>query len=112
MPDANTIIQHLQQRLEENIQYQQKTVDEILTLWVSKEKIVPAIQCLKTEVPQPFKMLYDLFGIDERNRNRFNGLPMAEFTVVYVLFSFEQNAFIKLKVALHGEYPSISSITS
>ncbi len=95
MPDANTILQHLQQRLGADIQYQQQTVDEILTLWVSGEKIVSVIQYLKTEMPQPYKMLYDLFGIDERNRHRSNGLPMADFTVVYVLFSFEHNAFIK-----------------
>ena len=72
MHDADTILPHLQQRLGAEALHQQQTVDEILTLWVSKDKIVPAIQFLKTDLPQPFKMLYDLFGIDERNRNRHN----------------------------------------
>ena len=69
MHDADTILPHLQQRIGAEALHQQQTVDEILTLWVSKEKIVPAIQFLKTETQQPYKMLYDLFGIDERNRN-------------------------------------------
>ena len=97
MHDADTILFHLQQRIGAEALHQQQTVDEILTLWVSKEKIVPALQFLKTEAPQPYKMLYDLFGIDERNRNhRHNGFSLADFTVVYILFSFERNDFIKL----------------
>ena len=111
MDDSDVILQQLQQRLGADILYQQKTVDEVLTWWVSKEDIVRAVEFLKTALPQPFKMLYDLFGIDERNRNRSNGLPVADFTIVYVLFSFERNAFIRLKVALRGEYPSLYSIT-
>ncbi len=39
-------------------------------------------------------------------------IPRADFTVVYYLLSFERNTFIRLKVALQGEYPSAPSITS
>ncbi|OQP59631.1 NADH-quinone oxidoreductase subunit C/D [Niastella vici] len=112
MDDADTILQHLQQRIGAEALHQQKTVDEIPTVWVSKENLVSVIRFLKSEVPQPYKMLYDLFGIDERNRNRYNGLPIADFTVVYILFSFDRNEFIKIKVALRGEFPSVDSITS
>lgn len=112
MDDADTILQQLQQRIGAEALHQQKTVDEIPTVWVSKESLVSVIRFLKTEISQPFKMLYDLFGIDERNRNRYNGLPISDFTVVYILFSFDRNEFIKIKTALRGEFPSVTSISS
>lgn len=114
MPDANHIFQHLQHSFGADILYQQQTVDEIPTIWVSKDKIVPVIQYLKRDIPQPFPLLYDLCGIDERDKTKRNGIQAthADFTVVYHLFSFEQNSFIRLKVPLLGEYPSLPSITS
>lgn len=114
MPDANHIFQHLQSSFGAGIFYLQQTVDGIPTIWVSKDKIVPVIQYLKAGIPQPFPLLYDLCGIDERDKTKKNGSPAttADFTVVYHLFSFEQNNFIRLKVPLQGEYPSLPSITS
>ena len=34
-----------------------------------------------------------------------------EFTLVYTLFSFDRNAFLRIKVALKSEYPTAPSIT-
>jgi len=99
----------LQQRFAADPIKKQQTVDEILTLWVPGERIIPILQYLKSSIPQPFSMLYDLCGLDERNRTHKSGMPFADFTVVYILFSFERNSFIKLKVALKGEFPSINS---
>jgi NADH-quinone oxidoreductase subunit C/D len=56
-------------------------------------------------------MLYDLCGIDERKRIHRQGQPAGDFTVVYHLTSLERNQDIRLKVALTGEYPTITSIT-
>lgn len=112
MHDANHIFQHLQSSFGAEAIHQQQTVDEILTLWVSKDKIVAVIQYLKLSIPQPFSLLYDLCGIDERDRTKKDGMPAADFTVVYYLFSFEQNSFIRLKVPLEGEYPALPSVTS
>lgn len=111
MQDANHIFQHLQSSFGADIFHRQQTVDEIPTLWVPKDKIIPVIQHLKSAIPQPFTLLYDLCGVDERDKTKKNGIP-TDFTVVYHLFSFEQNSFIRLKVPLQGEYPSLPSITS
>lgn len=112
MPDADTIMQHLQQRFGADAFYQQHTVDEIPTLWLPASQIVQAVQYLKASIHKPFNFLYDLCGVDERDRNKKNGIPAKDFTIVYHLFSFERNELIRLKVALEGEHPAIPSITS
>ncbi len=56
-------------------------------------------------------MLYDLTAIDERTRKNRTGQPTSDFTVVYQLFSFERNEYIRIKVPLEGEHPSIQTIT-
>jgi NADH-quinone oxidoreductase subunit C/D len=112
MPDDDVILKQLQQRLGADAFQQQQTVDEILSLWLPKDKIISTIQFLKSEVEQPFNLLYDLCGIDERDRAKKENIPAKDFTVVYHLLSFERNRFIRLKVALEGEYPSMPSITS
>ncbi len=89
----------------------QLTVDGLTTLWVSKENIIEVLQYLKTSLPRRFELLYDLCAIDERSRNKNNGSPASDFSIVYHLLSLQRNCFIRLKVALHGDYPSIPSIT-
>jgi len=90
---------------------EQHTIDGTPTLWISRESIKKILTYLKHEVEKPYKMLYDLCGIDERKRTQRNGQPVADFTVVYHLTSFERNEDIRLKIALTGEYPSVPSIT-
>ena len=112
MQDASAILQHLRQHFHDEVFQQQHTVDELLTLWVSKDTIIPLTQYLKSNSHYSYPLLYDLCGIDERDRAKKDGMPATDFTVVYHLFSFTQNNFIRLKVALQGEYPSLPSITS
>jgi len=112
MVAAESITQHLQERFGAGVIDCQPTIDRIATLWVAGAAIVPMTQWLKTEVPQPYRLLYDLCGIDERNKRKKDGLPEADFTIVYHLFSFERNDFIRLKVPLKGEFPSLPSITT
>jgi len=112
MPDDDVILKSLQQHFGADAFQQQNTVDEILSLWLPKDKLVPVIQYLKSGAAQPYKLLYDICGIDERDRNGKERIPAKDFTVVYHLFSFERNNFMRLKVALEGEYPSLPSITS
>src|SRR5258706_1717526 len=90
---------------------EQTTKDEILALWLSLEKVKEVLHFLKTEIPQPFPFLYDLTAIDERSRKKSVGYPDADFTLVYHVYSFNRNIFLRLKVALHGEFPSVPSIT-
>jgi len=112
MPDDDVILKLLQQRFGADVFQLQLTVDEILSLWLPKDKLIPVIQYLKSSVEQPYKLLYDLSGMDERDRVKKDHIPAKNFTIVYHLLSFERNRFIRLKVALEGDYPSMPSITS
>lgn len=106
---VNDIPSHLQQRFAPGIFRLQITTDGITTLWTDKEHIVAVIGYLKSE---RYLLLYDLSGVDERDRARKEQLPAADFSIVYVLFSFKENNFIRIKVPLTGEYPTLPSITS
>lgn len=83
--------------------------DGIRTLSVPPHEIHGALRHLKNEIGRPFKMLYDLSAIDERQRANKSGT--ADFTVVYHLFSFDRNEFLRLKVPLAGDRPRIRTVT-
>ena len=77
--------------------------DDIPTFWVSKSDIHEAIHSLRSSIPDPYTMMYDLTAIDERGRTHRDGQPPSDFTVVYHLYSFERNAYVRLKVALNAD---------
>lgn len=89
----------------------QSTKDDIITLWMPVAKITDVLQHLKNGIPKPFTFLYDLTAIDERTRKKEPGYPSNQFTLVYHLFSFGRNCFLRLKVALPGDRPSVPSVT-
>src|SRR4051794_25741909 len=88
----------------------QSTRDSIPTFWLHPSEIHDALRRLRYEVHEPFKMLYDLTAIDERARASRNGVPSGDFTVVYHLFSYERNDYIRLKAALDGDRLALPSI--
>ncbi|MEO7086543.1 MAG: NADH-quinone oxidoreductase subunit C, partial [Gemmatimonadaceae bacterium] len=88
----------------------QSTRDNIPTLWVARDHLVPLLRRLKTGVDQPYRMLYDLTAIDERMRKHRNGEPASDFTIVYHLLSFDRNAYIRIKVALSANDLHIPTI--
>jgi len=90
----------------------QASADAIPTLWLGQERLLEVLRFLKTGIPTPYRMLFDLTAVDERWRRHRQGLPPADFSVVYLLFSFERNAFLRLKVPLTSEFPELPSITS
>ncbi|MDC4223049.1 MAG: NADH-quinone oxidoreductase subunit C [Candidatus Manganitrophus sp.] len=51
----------------------------------TKEKIHDLLRYVKNEIDRPYKMLYDLTGIDERVRVHREGQPDSDFTAVYHL---------------------------
>src|ERR1700761_5012875 len=106
MATALVADQDLQQELNLNAT-PQSTRDGIPTFWVSASEIHDTVSRLRHSVPQPFKMLYDLTAIDERGRRNANGQPSSDFTVVYHLFSYDRNAFLRLKVPLEGDAPHL-----
>jgi NADH-quinone oxidoreductase subunit C/D len=105
------ILTDLRGRFGEGIVAVQPTRDGVPTAWVTREKVREVLRFLKYEAPLPYRMLYDLTAIDERNRQHRGGQPASDFTVVYHLLSFDRNEDIRLKVALAGESPSVPTIT-
>jgi NADH-quinone oxidoreductase subunit C/D len=101
----------LQMKFGEDTFTRQTTKDGIITLWLPVSKLIETLSYLKTGIHQPYQLLYDITAIDERNRKREPDYPSANFTILYHLFSFGRNSFIRLKVALPGEYPTVPSIT-
>lgn len=109
---APSILQVLQERFRDVAFHQQTTRDAIPTFWIPATNIVTVLQFLKTDSVHAYSFLYDLCGIDERNRTKHGYTQPSDFTVVYHLFSYKQNQFVRIKVALLGEYPSLPSIAS
>jgi NADH-quinone oxidoreductase subunit C/D len=89
----------------------QDTVDRIPTFWVEKDGAPALLRFLKEGLQLPYKMLYDLTAIDERMRMHRQGQPPSDFTVVYHLFSFDRNEYVRVKVALSEGRLSTPSIT-
>lgn len=110
MTTRGDIPEELQARFGPAILAVQPTTDEIPTLWVAAESVRDVLGYLKRDAPLPYRMLFDLTAIDQRARQRRDGQPESDFTVVYHLLSFERNADVRLKVPLRGEYPSIPTI--
>ena len=89
----------------------QTTRDGIPTYWIQPERIVDVLRHAREASPERYAMLYDLTAIDERFRAHREGQPASDFTVVYMLFSFDRNAWLRLKVPLIGDFPSIDTAT-
>ena len=106
------IVNQLQERYGADRIIEQPTCDAISTVWIDKTDLQDCMNFLKIGINRPYKMLYDLTAIDERRRTYRQGQPESDFTVVYHLLSFDRNAYIRIKSALHGDFPSIPSITS
>lgn len=112
MENGNSTLAQLQTRFGADTFTPQATKDDFLTLWMPHDKIVDVLTFLKKELPQPFLLLYDLTAVDERTRKRENGHAPHAFTVIYHLFSFDRNSFIRLKVGYRDEFPVVPSISS
>ncbi|MCD6374128.1 MAG: NADH-quinone oxidoreductase subunit C/D [Caldisericaceae bacterium] len=106
-----TVIDELKQEFGEHNLALQQTQDGLPTVYVAEEQVENVLHFLKNKVSKPYKMLYDLTAIDERNRQHRDGLPKGDFTLVYHLLSFDRNSDVRIKVALQGEYPTIKSVT-
>ncbi len=90
----------------------QETLDRIPTFWVDRDRAPALLRFLKEGLHAPYKMLYDLSAIDERMRMHRQGQPASDFTVVYHLFSFDRNEYVRVKVALSEGRLSAPTITN
>jgi NADH-quinone oxidoreductase subunit C/D len=111
MNDGADILSHLESKFGEAIVARQPTRDGIPTVWIDKDRAHALLRYVKRDLDGPYRMLYDLTAIDERVRTHRDAQPDADFTVVYHLLSFDRNADLRLKIALHGENPSLNTVT-
>jgi NADH-quinone oxidoreductase subunit C/D len=105
------MLQELQQKFGDASITPQAVRDQVPTFWTSKDKLHEVVQHLKNEVDRPYRMLYDITATDDRVRQHRDGLPAGDFTVIYHLLSFERNEYIRIKVPLQGDFPSLPTIT-
>ena len=108
---GTSVAQELRDKFGEGIVAEQTTRDEMPTLWVQRDCLKSVLRYLKNDADAPYKMLYDLCGVDERVDMHRAGVPASDFTVVYHLLSYERNSDVRLKVALQGNSPSMPSIS-
>ena len=85
--------------------------DGIATIWADREQAHRILSFLKERIASPYRMLYDLTAIDERTRTHRSGGPEGDFTLVYHLFSFERNEYIRIKTALDENALSADTVT-
>jgi NADH-quinone oxidoreductase subunit C/D len=101
----------LQDKYSQDILAVQETSDAIPTLWTTPDRAKDVLRYLKLETNQPYRMLYDLTAIDERERQHRQGQPASDFTIVYHLLSLEQNAQLRLKVPLGEQKLSLPTVS-
>ena len=106
--DDNPVLDDLARLLAPAQLHLQPCADGTPTVWVEASDICAVMRTVKPDYP----MLHDLFAIDERQRQHRPDQPDADFSVVYQLLSFKRNADLRIKVALHGEYPSLPTIVA
>jgi NADH-quinone oxidoreductase subunit C/D len=89
----------------------QTTKDDMLTLWLPLERLKEVLYFCKHDLRPTYKFLYDLTAIDERPRKREPDYPSDQFTLVYHLYSYDGNRFLRFKIALKENALSAPSIT-
>jgi len=104
---GQTVVDELYARFGAELFVLQPTADGTPTLWLASADLLRVLEWLKPRYP----MLYDLFGVDERQREHRQGLPDADFSVVYHLLSLSPYAEIRLKVAVHEPGGAVPTTT-
>lgn len=88
----------------------QSTRTGMPVVWVNGDQIKAILAFLKS-LSKPYSMLYDLHGVDERQRTHREQLPAdVDYTVFYHLLSIGRNSDIMLKVGLPENRLSIPTI--
>ncbi|MHB8877928.1 MAG: hypothetical protein ACYC8T_29895 [Myxococcaceae bacterium] len=60
------VFAQLQNRFGAGALVEQETPDHLPTLWTSRDLLPGVVRHLQSEVPLPYRMLFDLTAIDER----------------------------------------------
>ena len=105
------VVEGLETALEPGPFVPQAACDGIPTYWIEAGRIHETLRRLKGEIERPYRVLYDLTAIDERDRSHRAGQPPSDFTVVYHLLSPKKNMRVRVKVQTDEDTP-VPSITS
>ena len=81
-PRRAFLVTELQQQFGSAAVSPQPTRDGMATFWTTPDNLQPILRHLKSNVARPYRMLYDLSAVDERQRTNRPGQPAADFTVV------------------------------
>ncbi len=105
------VLHQLQDRFSQEAIQPQATADGIVTFWTKRDDLRAVLMHLRDSVDKPYRMLYDLTAIDERERQHRPGQPGSDFTVVYQLLSFDRNEDIRVKVPLSNDDLWVPTVT-
>ncbi len=108
---GSTVVEELREVFLNLELLQQPTADKVTTFSVPLQEVTQVLDHLKNCAPRPYRTLYDLTAVDERLRTRRAGLPPADYSLIYQLFSYERNEYVRVKVPLVGDEPVVPSIT-
>ena len=104
------VVEILRRRFPGAILAEQATAEPFPVLWIEPKQAPLIHRCLKEEIAQPFRLLADLWCIDETARHNRAGQPESGVTLCTHLTSLERNADIRLKMACDGANPRAHSI--
>lgn len=104
------IVNELKQHFPNDLLHVQATRMQMPVVWVKREALLSIVHHLHTTT-QPYVMLYDLHGVDERLRTHRHELPTADFTVFYHFISIQRNSDIVLKVPLAESDLNVPTLT-
>jgi len=111
MDEKPDIVAELQERFGQDGLREQPTRDGVPTVWVLPVAVRDVLRFLKTEAKPPYRMLFDLTAIDERERAHRQDQPECDFSVVYYLISLDRNSDIRVKVPLNKAQASLRTVT-
>ncbi|XAO71310.1 MAG: NADH-quinone oxidoreductase subunit C/D [Acetobacteraceae bacterium] len=97
-------------RSQDVVLLEEATRDGVPTFWVRRGQIHALLKSLKAD--GALRMLFDLTALDEREHKHRQGLPDADFTVVYHIKSFSGSLDeVRLKVPLDVSALNLPTIT-
>ena len=102
MSSATDIVAELERVFGEGNLLAQTCADGIATVWAGPDNVRPVLAHLRDKVERPFRMLYDLSAVDERNRQCRAPEPAGDFTVFYMLLSLDRGEFFRVNLPLAG----------
>ena len=104
------VVDAVRERFPGAVRAEQATAEDFPVLWVEPADAPAVHRFLKAGVERPFRLLADLWAIDETARTRRDGQPPSGVTLATHLVSPERNADIRLKVACDAGAPRARSI--